>query len=716
MKLSSLSGSDTPPGNGFRAALPFLLIFILLTAGIVTVGYLSYRSYKQNCRIEAGHELSSIAELKVGELTKWRAERVRDGFVFFKNASFCSLVRRFFEQPADSDAQRQLLDWISKFSACNDYDMIRLLDTQGVTRLSLPAGDHPVAMKNISSVLMSAQVSMTDFYRNNDDHRVYLSLLVPIIDESDANRPLGLLALRIDPSTYLYPFIQRWPSPSRTAETLLVRREGNEAVFLNELRFQTNAALNLRIPLSKTEMPSVQAILGRKGIAGGKDYRGMPVMAAIEPVPDSPWFLVARQDIAEVDGPIQARLLQTIVMVGVLIFGAAACTGLVWRNQRAGFYREKTLAMEALRKSEAVFRSYFELPLHGLTVTSVEKGWLKVNDYLCSILGYTREEIVRMTWAEMTHPDDLAADVEQFNRLLAGQIERYELEKRFIRKDGTAVWTTIAVGCVRKADGTADHIVCSIDDITARKEGEKKLAETIAELRASNQDLEQFAYVASHDMQEPLRMVANYMQLLERRYKDKLDQDGRDFIGFAADGAVRMQQLIDSLLEYSRLQFRKKPFESVDLEQTIQRILRDLGGRILETGAQIAIDPLPHVYGDELQIGLIFQNLISNALKFHGENSPEVHIAAEELSKHWKITVRDNGIGIAPEYQERIFKIFQRLHSRAEYPGTGIGLAVCRRIIERHGGEIGVVSEHGKGSSFWFTLPKKKEEGSHGRI
>ena len=247
-------------------------------------------------------------------------------------------------------------------------------------------------------------------------------------------------------------------------------------------------------------------------------------------------------------------------------------------------------------------------------------------------------------------------------------------------------------------------------DISTRKQAEQRLAETMENLRVSNRDLEQFAYIASHDLQEPLRMVANYMQLLERRYKDKLDQDAHDFISYAVDGAVRMQQLIDSLLDYSRLQTRKKPFEPVDLEQTLQRVLRDLEGRILDAGARITINPLPQVYGDAVQLGLVFQNLISNALKFRGGTPPEIHISAEEVSNHWKITVRDNGIGIEPEHQEKIFKIFQRLHSRVDYPGTGIGLSIFRRIIERHGGETGVESVFGKGSAFWFTLPKKGEK------
>ncbi len=714
MKWFSFPGRDASPESGFRAALSFILIFILLAAGIITISYIFFQSYQRSFRVEAERQLEAVAELKINELLRWRIEREGDGNVFYNNSAFVGLVRRLYDQPEDVETQAQLQNWMSKISRYGQYDRAWLMDTQSVTRLSVPGGQQPSAaptMRMVSEVLQSGRPVFQDFYRNEKDQRVYLAVMVPIFDESNASRPLGVLVLRIDPTAYLYPFIQRWPVPgAKTAETLLVRREENEVVYLNELRFQADTALNLRFPITRTNLPAVKVALGQEGVVEGTDYRGIPVLAAIKAVPDSPWFMVTRQDKAEVFSPIRQRLYQMVAAIGLMLFSAAACVGLVWRQQRVGFYREKILTMKALIKSDAVFRSYFELPLHGLAVTSVEKGWLKVNDHLCSILGYTREEIVRMTWAEMTHPRDLDADVEQFNRLLAGQIEKYEMEKRFVRKDGAVVLTAIAAGCVREADGAADHFICSIDDITARKAGEEKLAETIAELRASNRDLEQFAYIASHDMQEPLRMVAGYVQLLERRYKDKLDQDANDFIGFAVDGALRMRQLIDSLLEYSQVQTRQRSFEPVDLDQVLPGVLRDLEGSVLETSAQITADPLPHVYGDALQLGLVLQNLISNALKFHGEKSPEVHIAAEELSKYWKITVRDNGIGIEPQYQERIFKIFQRLHSHAEYPGTGIGLTVCKRIVERHGGETGVESEYGKGSSFWFTLPKKGEK------
>jgi light-regulated signal transduction histidine kinase (bacteriophytochrome) len=228
----------------------------------------------------------------------------------------------------------------------------------------------------------------------------------------------------------------------------------------------------------------------------------------------------------------------------------------------------------------------------------------------------------------------------------------------------------------------------------------------VADLKRSNEELQQFAYVASHDLQEPLRAVASFTQLLSQRYKGKLDADADEFIAFAVGGANRMQTLINDLLSYSRLETRGKPPEPTDSHDALGQALANLGTAIRESVALVTNDDLPKVLADEGQLVQLFQNLIGNAVKFHGKEPPRVHVSAALQGREWLFSVRDNGIGIAQEYQERIFSIFQRLHSREEYPGTGIGLALCKRIVERHGGTIRVESEPGSGSTFFFTLPK----------
>ena len=237
-----------------------------------------------------------------------------------------------------------------------------------------------------------------------------------------------------------------------------------------------------------------------------------------------------------------------------------------------------------------------------------------------------------------------------------------------------------------------------------------ELQQTAAELKRSNAELERFAYVASHDLQEPLRMVVSYLQLLERRYKGKLDKDADEFIGFAVDGGLRMRQIVGDILEFSRLGTRSEPFEAVDCGALMKVVLGNLKPSIDQAGGVVTYESLPVVTGDPAQLSLLLQNLISNAVKFHGERAPQIRVAAQRQDHEWRFAVADNGIGIAPEYFERIFIIFQRLHTRRAYPGTGIGLAICKKIVERHGGRIWVESEPGQGSAFYFTIPDHGEK------
>jgi light-regulated signal transduction histidine kinase (bacteriophytochrome) len=242
-------------------------------------------------------------------------------------------------------------------------------------------------------------------------------------------------------------------------------------------------------------------------------------------------------------------------------------------------------------------------------------------------------------------------------------------------------------------------------EISKRKETEKALQLTLSELERSNAELQQFAYVASHDLQEPLRMISSYLQLLERRYKGELGQDADDFIAFAVDGAKRMQGLINDILQLSRLGTQEKSLQTTDCESILKQALTNLRASIEDCCAQVTRDPLPMTKADPTQLVQLFQNLLGNAIKFCGGKDPRIHISAQPKGNEWLLSVGDNGIGIDPQYSDRIFGIFQRLHGRGEYSGTGIGLAICRKIVEGHGGRIWVQSQPGKGATFFFTLP-----------
>lgn len=243
------------------------------------------------------------------------------------------------------------------------------------------------------------------------------------------------------------------------------------------------------------------------------------------------------------------------------------------------------------------------------------------------------------------------------------------------------------------------------NEIAERKIAEIKMERLMGELKRSNRELQQFAYVASHDLQEPIRMVASFTQLLERRYKGRLDDDADDFIKFIVEGATRMQHLIEDLLTYSRVTTSAEPFNKIDLEDVFKESIANLKLMIDETNAEITHDPLPRVSADRSQIIQLFQNLLGNSMKFKGKEDPKIHISVNRDDYSWVFEFADNGIGISPDHQERIFRVFQRLHTREEYPGTGIGLAVCEKIVQRHGGRIWIESKPGEGAKFFFTLP-----------
>ena len=278
-------------------------------------------------------------------------------------------------------------------------------------------------------------------------------------------------------------------------------------------------------------------------------------------------------------------------------------------------------------------------------------------------------------------------------------------EIRALKKNDGEIDCEISITEVVVPQGSPRAFTAIMRDITARKLDEEKLKKTLLNLERSNAELVQFAYIASHDLQEPLRMVSSFVQLLARRYAGKFDADADEFIRNAVDGTTRMQEMINALLEFSRVGSNVKPFVSVDYSVVFDQTVNNMKVAIEESGALITHDKLPTVIADELQMVQLLQNLIGNSIKFTNNGPPRIHVSAAKQDSEWVFSVHDNGIGIEPEYFERIFTIFQRLHSKAEYSGSGIGLSICKKIIERHGGRIWIESQTGKGSTFYFSLP-----------
>ncbi|WP_247000778.1 ATP-binding protein [Halosolutus gelatinilyticus] len=321
------------------------------------------------------------------------------------------------------------------------------------------------------------------------------------------------------------------------------------------------------------------------------------------------------------------------------------------------------------------------------------------------IFGYEEplEDWNFKTFLEHVHPNDREEVTRRFED--AFEAGKWEFECRIKRVDGEQRVIAAQGEFYFDSEGEPVRAVGVVQDVTDRHERERKLERLVEQLEESNQRLEQFAYAASHDLQEPLRMVSSYLQLLERRYAGELDEDAEEFLEFAVDGADRMREMIDGLLEYSRVDTQGDPFEPVDLDATLDETLENLQVKIEENEAEITVEALPRVHGDESQLQQLFQNLLSNALEYSGDEPPRIHVEADRRGPNWRLSVHDEGIGIDPDDHDRVFEVFQRLHSREEHSGTGIGLALCQRIVERHGGRIWVESEPDAGTTFSFTLP-----------
>ncbi len=371
---------------------------------------------------------------------------------------------------------------------------------------------------------------------------------------------------------------------------------------------------------------------------------------------------------------------------------------------------ERKQAEDALREAKKFAEDLIATMQDGCSVLDLHGVHIDVNPAFCGMTGFTREELIGAGPPHPYWPPECLAEITQaFRRTLCDETHNFELT--FMRKNGERFPILVSSACIRDAQGQIVNYFATIKDITERKRAEEILVQSARELTRSNAELEGFAYAASHDLQEPLRMVASFVGLLKERYQGQLDADADEFIAFAVDGAKRMQRLIDDLLEYSRVATRGQPPAPTDAAAALDEALWNLGLAIEEAGATVTHDPLPTVRADPTQLMQLLQNLIGNALKFGSSEPPRVHVSARETfevsetSKVWEFSVRDNGIGIDPQYHDRIFGVFQRLHTRTEYPGTGIGLAICKKIVERHGGRMWVASQEGQGSTFYFTLP-----------
>lgn len=362
-------------------------------------------------------------------------------------------------------------------------------------------------------------------------------------------------------------------------------------------------------------------------------------------------------------------------------------------------------AKEQQRRGEEHFRLLIENAQEIVLVLEADGVMRYKSPSIERVLGHRAQDLLRKSLFELVGAYDLPKALTVFNEAIRRSGTTQFVEFRCRHKDGS--WRVLQAWLKNLLqDRVVEGIIVNLRDVTQLKQAEEAVTKTADDLARSNQELEQFAYAASHDLQEPLRKIASYTQLLQQRYKGKFDAEADKFIGYIVDGAYRMQALIRDLLMYSRAGRGELTLEPTDLEAVLAQALSNLETALQTNHATVTHDPLPMVMASPSQMTQVLQNLIGNAIKYHGDAPPTVHVSALQKSGVWQFSIKDNGIGIDPQYADRVFIIFQRLHTKKEYPGTGIGLAICKKMIERHGGQIWLESEgEGKGTAFKFTLP-----------
>ena len=913
-----------------RPSARLVAAFAVLAVALPLGTFLFYRSQERQQRNDVREALTAVSLLKVDQISRWREGRLSDAALWSGEPYLAVPVLAYLSAPTPA-AQAALRAAFLAWKKDKTWADIAVADAQGNLLFSLSGETGPLPRDEATALqraLWLRRPVLTDLHREPGGSP-HLGAVAPLFaNAKGVPTPAGGVVLRCDAGSVLYPLILSWPTASRTAETLLVRREGDGMLFLNELRYRSHTALELSVPLTERDVPSVMAAHGVTGFVQGVDYRGVPVFADIRAIPGTTWFSVTKIDVAEAMAPWRVGTIELFCLLGGLLTVVSMLFFALWQV-RAKYQYQLLLGAETERVATGARLAAIFEGSHDAIVATTDDGVVTAwNKAAQRLYGYSAAEMVGGTLACLMPPgigpgEDAALAVIQgggwmapyetlrlakdgrllnvslsispiedaAGRIVGGsRISRDITEQKRVRRDldrlrwmlsapaaestagplaqapvcqfaarnaarlimdaaGDSLLSEIAGGfhvlmgtyfavheangdlaysvpasdwcrfldaaaarhcaaagvcqpqdCVRwlsqgspakaaaletmargepcdferfdgirlysvpiRAGGEVVGSMCIgygdpprdlallaqlaerygvdatelerhaadyetrppfivelakqrlassarlLGEIVQRSRSEALLIQTRDELMRSNRELERFAHIASHDLQ-PLRMVASYTQLLAQRYHDQLDQDARDFINYAVDGAVRMKQLIEDLLAYSRVTARGLTAAAVDTGDSLALALQNLRAAIVETNAEVTGGDLPEVLADAAQMVQLFQNLVGNAIKFRTPGvPPRVHIEARRAPEHpcqWLFCVTDNGIGIEPRFYDRIFVIFQRLHSRHEYPGTGIGLALCQRIVERHGGRIWIESEPGQGATFLFTLPE----------
>jgi PAS domain S-box-containing protein len=692
-------------------------LFVILTVGAL----LTFRYQLNLIRENKYTEIRAIARLKSDEIVRWLGERYSDADYFSKSSELKSIIRHAGKGTNDSILRKEFNTVFQGMRKNHHYDDVIVVDLHGQILYSFNSPYHHEDLDIIaleSSVQKSQKILLHDFSLSPDSQFIHLDIAAPVqID----NLNKAVLIFTIDPYTFLYPLIQSWPAPGKTAETLLLRREGDSIIYLNQLKFAPKAALVLKQQLTDESLPPLDAVNGKLESFEGKDYAGRNVIADIRPIRGTPWLMVAKIDKSEVFYELKFRIILQVVMLVMFFLFISSMAALLYSRRQKSIYEQLFLREQEFRLAEEEFR----ITLYSIgdaVITTDPAGNIRhMNIASEKLTGWKESDASGKRFEEVfkiLHEKGLGITDNPVSRVLQeGLVTDHFTSTVLVAKDGTEIPVGESGAIVYDQENRISGVVLVFHDMTSRKEAEEQIKklnadleirveERTEQLRKTNKELEAFTYSVSHDLRTPLRAIDGFSAILELDYKNAIDDEGLRLIHVIRHNAQRMGVLIDELLTFSRLGRTSMNHTNIDMKEMAGSVIEELTLADKDKKMEIVVEDLLPVKGDPGMMRQVWINLISNALKFsHEKTVIEIYISSSKESGRIVYCIKDNGAGFDMKYYDKLFGVFQRLHREKEFEGTGVGLAIVHQVIVRHGGAIWADSKINQGATFCFSLP-----------
>lgn len=689
----------------------WMLVLVVILGVMAVIGWQYLRSQETLRRSEAEQALTSVAVLKLNEIAEWRATRLSDAELLAMNPTLLRSVRVWAKSDSLPPEIREYLNdairtRMRMFRDARKFHDIRLVDGENRTIVGLRAHGNEVEDAESVEILARARAEGKPELGHIHDHdgQIVIDVVAPLfVDDADPELAHAgyALVIQLDPSTYLYPLLQRWPLPSASGETLIARRDRDDVLFLSPLRHRESPPLTFRLPLSTTGLAAAAGLRGELGLVGGRDYRGVPVLAATFRVEGTDWILVSKVDENEA---LAAQRRETMLGLGILLAAGVAVTALVMAIAEEATTQDRLAIAEAraeIATRDAWLGAIFRAAPIGIGITR-ERRLVEASAGLCQMVGYSREALIGVSSRLFyeTDAEFIRVGEEVHAQLVEQGAAAVEAEWRRADGDRLVVLLNAALVVAGQFDGETTF---TITDITERKLQETMLAQRTRELERSNKELATFAYVASHDLRSPLRGISQLAEWITEDMPDQMPEEIAGHLKLMRSRVARMERLLDDLLAYSRVGRLEGDVAEVDVARMCREVF-DLIAPPEGFGLDLAPD-LPCFTTRATPLAQVFQNLIGNAVKHHDRDTGTISVSARAIAGGYVFTVADDGPGISPQFHDRIFALFQTLRPRDEVEGSGMGLALVRKLVEIYGGRVAVASDGVRGTAFTFTWP-----------